>query len=121
MKLLDQFSTRKRNQYHSCSTIGTPNTQSSKGDHENVIEMPGTFYRQVTYDEKLQAYVSVDTKAKVPAEASMYVIFHEPTKRYFRCNPTINHFKLNEAKDCDWTTRYLLCRDYILSTNDNLN
>ena len=44
--------------------------------------MPCRFYRQVTYNEQLQAYVFIDTNARVPAEGSMYVIFHEPTKRY---------------------------------------
>ena len=68
------------------------------------------FYEQVTYNEQLQTCVSIDTNARVPAEGSMYVIFHEPTKRYFRYKPTINHFKLTEAKDCNWTTRYLLCK-----------
>ena len=43
----------------------------------------------------------------------MYIIFHGPTKRYFRYNQTIDQFDLTNARDCDWTSRYLLCRDYI--------
>ena len=54
-----------------------------------------------------------DIYDRVPAEGCMNVIFQEPTKRYFRYNPTINQLKLTNARDCDWTTRYLMCRDYI--------
>ena len=75
--------------------------------------MPCRFYRQVTYDEQLQAYVSVDNNARMPTEGCMYVIFHEPMKRYFRYNPASNQFKLTNARDCDWMIRYVLCRDYI--------
>ena len=75
--------------------------------------MPPRFYGQVTYDEELQAYIFVDTNARVPADGCMYVISHEPTNRYFRYNTTINQFKLNNPSDHDWTTQYLLCRDYI--------
>ena len=65
------------------------------------------------YNEQLLAYVFVDTNLRVSAGGCMYVIFHQPTKGYFRYNPTINQFKLTNVKDCDWTTRYVLCRDYI--------
>ena len=101
------------NQYHSSSTIEASNTQSSQEDHKNLIEMPCRFYRQETYGEELQAYAFVDTNARVPAEGCMYVIFHEPTKRYFRYNTTINQFKLTNAQDCGWNTQYLLCTDYV--------
>ena len=69
----------------------------------------------MTYDEQLQAYVFIDTNARLPAEGSMYVIFHESTKRYFRYIPTIKQFKLTKAKDHNWTTRYLLCKDLIFN------
>ena len=77
--------------------------------------MQHRFYGQVTYDEQLQAYVFTDTDAKVPAENSMYVIFHEPTNRYFRYNPVSRQFRVIKAKDRDWTTRYLLCKDLIFN------
>ena len=101
------------NQYHSSSTKETYNTQSSQDDHKNIIEIPHRLYKQVIYDDELQAYLSVDTNARVPEEGCMYVIFHEPTKRYFKYNTTVNQFKLTNARDCDWTTQYLLCTDYI--------
>ena len=91
------------NQYHSSSTIETANTQSSHEDHEDILEMPFRFYRQLTYDEELQLYIFVDIKARVPAEGHMYVIFHEPTKRNFRYNTTVNQFKLTSVRDCNWT------------------
>ena len=55
----------------------------------------------------------VDTNARVPAEGCMYIIFHGPTNIYFRYNPTINQFNLTNAKDHNWITQYLLCKDYI--------
>ena len=39
------------------------------------------FYRQVAYDDQLQAYVFADTNALVLVEISMYIIFHESTKK----------------------------------------
>ena len=62
------------------------------------------FYGQVMYNEELQAYVFVDTNARVPAEGCMHVIFHGPAKRYFRYNPTIDQFNLTNARDHNWTT-----------------
>ena len=78
-----QFSSRKKNQYHSNSIVEIPDTQSSQESHESVTEIPSRFYRQVKYEE-IQAYVFVDTTARVPAEDCMYIIFQGPTKRYFR-------------------------------------
>ena len=40
-------------------------------------------------------------------------------QKYFRHNTTFNQFKLTKAKDCDWMTRYLLCRDYIFHQMTN--
>ena len=67
----------------------------------------------MTYDEQLQAYVFTDTNAVVPAETSMYVIFHEPTKRNFRYNPEIRQYRQIRTEECEWTTRYLLYQDVI--------
>ena len=39
-----------------------------------MIRVPHRFYRQVTYDEQLQAYVFIYINALVMAETSMYVI-----------------------------------------------
>ena len=65
------------------------------------------------YDEELQAYVFGDKNARVPTEGCIYIIFHGPTKRYFRYNPTTDQFGLPSARDHNCTTRYLLCKDYI--------
>ena len=107
LRLLNQFSNEKGNQYNSISTIETPNTPASQEDNENIIKMPLRFYRQVTYDVQLQAYVFIDINATVPAVIGEYVIFHEHTNM-FRYNLIINQFKWTKAKDCDWTTRSLL-------------
>ena len=63
--------------------------------------MPHRLYRQVTYDEQLQTYIFVDTYARAPIEGCMYGIIHEATKRYFRYKPTVNQFKLTNARDHD--------------------
>ena len=63
------------------------------------------FYRQVTYDEQILAYVFTDTNALIPAETRMCIIFCEPTKRNFRYNPEIRQFRQVRAEKCDWTTR----------------
>ena len=47
---------------------------------ENMIRVPCRFYRQVTYDEQLQAYVFTDINALILAETSMSVIFHYQQK-----------------------------------------
>ena len=58
-------------------------------DKQNITRMPHRFYRQVTYDKQLQAYGFTDNNALVPVETSMYIIFHEPTRRNFRYNPKL--------------------------------
>ena len=63
--------------------------------------------------KELQANVFVDTNARVPAEGCRYIIFHGPTKRYFRYNPTIDQCNLTNARDCNRTTQYVLCKDNI--------
>ena len=78
-----------------------------------MTRVPCGFYRQVTYDEQLQAYVFTDTNAAISAETSMYIIFHEPTKQNLRYNPEIRKFRQVRVEECDWTTRYLLCQDVI--------
>ena len=70
------------------------------------------FYRHVTSDDQLQAYVFTYTNALVQAENSMYIIFHESAKRKFRYNPDIRQY-LVKVEECDCTTRYLLCQDVI--------
>ena len=40
LRLLDQFPLRMCNQYHSSITTENHNTQSSKEDHDTVIEIP---------------------------------------------------------------------------------
>ena len=79
-----------------------------------MTKVPHRFYRQVTYDKQLQAYVFTDTNAFIPTETSMDGIFNSPTKRNFRYNPEIRKFREVKPEECDWTTRYLLCQDVIL-------
>ena len=73
------------------------------------------FYRQVTYDDQLQAYVFINTNALVPAENSMYIIFCETTKRNFRYTLEIRQLRQIKAEDYAWTTRFLLCQDVIFN------
>ena len=80
---------------------------------ENMTGVLHRFYRQVTYDEQLKAYVFTDTYALTLEETSMYIIFHEPTKSNFWYNPEIRQFRQIRAKECDWTNRYLFCQDVI--------
>ena len=79
-----------------------------------MTKVPCRFYGQVTYGKQLQAYVFTDTNAKVPVENGMYVISLNQQK-YFRYNQIIRQFRLIEARDNDWTTRYLLCKDLIFN------
>ena len=104
LRLLDRFPSRKRNQYHSSSTLETPDTQPLQENYKDVTEIPSRFHGQVTYDEELQPYAFADTNARVQAEGCIYIIICRPIKRYFRYNPMINQFNLTKSKDCDWTT-----------------
>ena len=63
-----------------------------------MTRVPHRFYRQVTYDEELQEYVFPYTNALVLAETSMYVIFHELTKRHFRYNGEVRQFRQVRAE-----------------------
>ena len=113
LRQFNQFPSKKKNQYHSSSTIETSDMQSVQENYQIVTEIPSRFYGQVTYIEELQAYVFVDTNARVLAEGYMFVIFDGPTKRYFRYNLTVDQFNLTNAKDHNWTTQYLICKDNI--------
>ena len=48
-------------------------------------------------------------------KTAMYVIFHEPTKRYFIYNPLIRQFRLTEAKNHYFTSRHLLHKDLMFN------
>ena len=82
-------------------------------DKQNMTRMPHKFYRQVTHDEHLQAYIFTDNSALVLVETSMYIIFHELTKRNFRYNLKTRQFRRVRVEECDWATRCLLCQDVI--------
>ena len=97
--------------------VETSSDQLQQQGYENVTRVPHRFYRHVTHDEQLQAYVFTDTSALIPAETSRYVIFHEPAKRNFRYNPEIRQFRQVRAEECDWTTRYLVSDTSIPSRN----
>ena len=93
----------------------TSSNQLPLQGYENMTRVPCRFYRQVTYDDQLQACVSINTNTLVPAKNIMYIIFHEPTNRYFRYNLKIRQFRQIKTKDCDRTNRYLLCQDVIIN------
>ena len=77
------------NQNYYNNKIETYSVQLPPQGYESRSRVPHRFYRQVTYDDQLQAYVFINMKALVPAKNSMYIIFHEPTKRNFRYCPEI--------------------------------
>ena len=93
--------------------VETSSDQLLHQGYENMTRVPHIFYRQVTYDDQLQAHLFTDTNTLVPVETSMYLIFHKPTKWNFTCNPEIRQFRQIRTEECDWTTRYLLCQDVI--------
>ena len=106
------FIDRAGNQsYNNKEMLETSSDQLPKKGHENMTRVTSRFYRQITYDEQLQAYVFTD--ALIPAETSMYNIFHETTKRIFRYNPEIGKFRQVKVEECDSTTRYMLCQHVI--------
>ena len=78
-----------------------------------MTRIPSRFHRQVTYGEQLQAYIFTDNNALVLVETSMYIIFHELTKRNCRYNPKTRQFRQVRKEEYDWTMRYLSCQDVI--------
>ena len=72
-----------------------------------MTRMLHRIYRQVTCDELLQTYIFTDNKTVVPVETSMYVVFHEPTRRNFRYNPKTLQFRQIRVEECDSTARYI--------------
>ena len=93
--------------------VETSSDQLLQQGYKNMTRVPHRFYRQVTYNEQLQAYVFTDTNVLILAETSIYVIFNESTKRNFKYNPEIKKFRQVRAEECDSTTRYLWCQDVI--------
>ena len=89
----DHGDTPKRNQNFYNNTVVTSSDQLLQQSYEGMNKVPQRFYRQVTYDDQLQAYAFTNTNALVLAESSTYVIFHEPTNRNFRYNPDIRQFR----------------------------
>ena len=113
---VDQYIHKKRNQNYYNDMVETSSNQTPPQGYESMTRVPCRFYRQMTYDDQLQAYVFTNTTALLPAEDSMYIIFHKPKKkRNFRCNLEIRQFRQIKAENCDWTTRYLLCQDVIFN------
>ena len=68
------------NQNYYNNMIQTSSDQLPQQGYESMTRVPCRFYRQVTHDNQVQAYVFPDNNALVPAKNSMYVIFHEPQK-----------------------------------------
>ena len=73
--------------------VETSSDELLQQGYENMTRVPCRFYRWVTYDKQLQVYVFTATNALILAETSMYIIFHEPTKRNLRYNPEIRQFR----------------------------
>ena len=70
---------QNRNQKYNNDMVETSSDQLSQQGYESMTRVSHKFYRQVTYDNHLQAYVFADTNALVLEENSAYIIFHEPT------------------------------------------
>ena len=118
---VDQFIHKKRNQDYCNNMIETSSDKLLPQGYESMTRVLCGFYRQVTYDDHLPAYVFINTNELVPSENSMYIIFHETMKGSFRYNPEIREFRPIKAEDGDWTTRYLLCQDVIFNQITDLS
>ena len=97
---VDQFIHKKINQNYYNDKAKTSSDQLLPQGYESITRVSHRFYKQVTYDDQLQAYVFVDTRTLVPAENSMYIIFPETTKRNIRYNLEIRQFRQSKAEDC---------------------
>ena len=60
--------------------VQTSSDQLLQQGYESMTKVSHRIYRQVTIDDQLQASVFADTNTLVPAETSMYIIFHKPSK-----------------------------------------
>ena len=52
--------------------VETSSNQLQQQNYESTATVPCRFYRQVTYDDQLQAYAFINTNTLVPAKNSMY-------------------------------------------------
>ena len=119
---IDQFIHRIGNQtYNNNGMVETSSDQLPQQGYENMTRVPCRFYRQMTYDEKLQAYTFTDTNASILAEISMYIIYHEPTIRNFRYNPEIKQFIQVREEECDWTNQIPVLSRCNLPSSDRPN
>ena len=84
----------------------------TKQAYGNITRVSHTFYRQVIYDEQLQAYVFTDTNALFQWKLAC-TLFPLANKRNFRYNPETKQFRPVRAEECDWTVRYLVFQDVI--------
>ena len=46
-------------------------------------------------------------------QKASFMLLFMGLQKDFKYNPAIYQFNLTNAKDHDWTTQYLLCKDYI--------
>ena len=79
--------------------------------------VPRRFYGQVTYSDPKEAHVFAENDAVDPIENNMHVIYHEPMKRSFRYDQKTKTFQQIDIKECELSTRYLLCPDAIFQRN----
>ena len=68
--------------------------------------MPCRFYRQVIYDEQLQACIFIDTSMlEYQLKAAHMSSFMSLQKDALCTTQILYQFKLTKAKDSDWKTR----------------
>ena len=60
-----------------------------------------------------QAYVFIENEAIVPIENSMYVVYHDPTKRSFKYDQKTKQIQQISVYNCKLRMRLLLCQDAI--------
>ena len=89
---IDKVQRRGNQKYNNNKLVETSSNQlPQQGFDTDMTRVSHIFYREVTYDKQLQAYVFTDNNAPVPVESGMYIIFHEPTRTNFRCNQKLGN------------------------------
>ena len=58
-----------------------------------MTHVPRSYYREVTHSYQKQVYVFVENDFIVPTKNSMYVIYHDPTKRSFKYDQKMKQFQ----------------------------
>ena len=72
-----------------------------------MTHVPRRLYGHVTYSNQKEAYVFGENDAIFPIQNSMYVIYHDPTKRSFEYDKKTKQFQQFSIHKCELTTRHL--------------